>query len=94
MNNDARAHPDWLTCAIAALELDPTVGCVASKVLTWDGAETDFVDAGMTFYGQAIKLHHGQPDDGRWNEPSDVLFAYGLRHGDATPAVPGPARVR
>ena len=77
LNNDARAHPNWLTRAIEAFELDATLGCVASKVLTWDGAETDFVDAGMTFYGQAFKPHNGQRDDGRWDQPSDVLFASG-----------------
>lgn len=77
LNNDARPHPLWIRTAAELLERDQRVGCVASKVLSWDGSVTDFVECGQTFYGQAFKLFHDVPDGPEWNEPKDVLFASG-----------------
>jgi GT2 family glycosyltransferase len=77
LNPDARPHRDWLTSAVSALQADVTVGCVASKVLDWDGENIDFVTGGMSFEGQGYKLHAGQPDKGEFDEPADVLFATG-----------------
>ena len=77
LNNDARPHPRWLTAAIGALEADPSVGCVASKVLDWDGHAIDFVAAAAAFYGHGFKLHVGEPDSPLHDEDADILFASG-----------------
>jgi GT2 family glycosyltransferase/glycosyltransferase involved in cell wall biosynthesis len=77
LNNDARPDPQWLTAAIAVLERDSTIGCVASKVLDWEGKKVDFVDGALSYYGHAFKLHVGEPDTDQHADESDVLFATG-----------------
>jgi len=77
VNNDARPDPGWLRAAVDVLGRDGSIACVASKVLDWDGATIDYVDAGMAFYGHGFKLHAGEPDGTRHDEESDVLFASG-----------------
>ncbi|MDP9117101.1 MAG: glycosyltransferase [Actinomycetota bacterium] len=77
INNDARPDPQWLTEAVAALALDSTIGCVASKVLDWDGVAVDFVDAAFTWFGMGYKPGAGAPYDGTHEQPKDVLFPTG-----------------
>ncbi|GHF77982.1 GT2 family glycosyltransferase/glycosyltransferase involved in cell wall biosynthesis [Amycolatopsis bartoniae] len=81
LNNDARPHPGWARAAVAALAADPTVAAVASKVLDWDGTGTDFVDAGLTWFGMGYKRHAGRPvaevPSGEHETAKDVLFATG-----------------
>jgi GT2 family glycosyltransferase len=77
LNNDARPDPDWLSAAVAVLDRDGSVACVASKVLDWEGELVDFVDAGLGFYGHGFKLHAGERDDPAYDREADVLFASG-----------------
>jgi glycosyltransferase involved in cell wall biosynthesis len=77
LNNDARPDPAWLSAAVAVLDRDGSVACVASKVLDWDGELVDFVDAGLGFYGHGFKLHAGERDDPAYDREADVLFASG-----------------
>ena len=77
LNNDARPHPRWLSAAIATLEDEPSIGCVASKVLDWDGNVIDFVSAAAAFYGHGFKLHVGEPDSSLYDGDVDLLFASG-----------------
>ncbi|MEU7478925.1 glycosyltransferase [Lentzea sp. NPDC042327] len=77
LNNDARADRNWVKAAIRVFHSEPAVGAVASKVLDWDGANIDFVDGGLTWFGMGYKRHAGQPDDGSHDGPRDVLFGTG-----------------
>lgn len=77
LNNDARPHAGWVSAAVEVLKQEPTVAAVASKVLDWDGANIDFVDAGLTWFGMGYKRHAGEPDNGTHDEAKDVLFATG-----------------
>jgi GT2 family glycosyltransferase len=77
LNNDARPDPGWLRAAVDELGANPDLGCVASKVLTWDGEAIDFVDAALSFYGHGFKLHVGAPNDTSFDVAHDVLFASG-----------------
>ena len=77
LNNDARPHADWITAAVATFENHPAVGAVASKVLDWEGARIDFVDASMTWFGMGYKREVGDPDSGARDDARDVLFATG-----------------
>ncbi|MBC6448410.1 glycosyltransferase [Actinokineospora xionganensis] len=77
LNNDARPDPQWARAAVRVLTEQPDVAAVASKVLDWDGANIDFVDAGLTWFGMGYKRHAGTPDDGSHDDPRDVLFATG-----------------
>ncbi len=77
LNNDARADRAWLSAAVSTLESDDRIGCVASKVLDWDGKLVDYVDAGLTWYGMGYKPHAERPDSPEFDRPRDVLFATG-----------------
>ena len=77
LNPDARPHRNWISAAVQVLETQASVGCVASKVLDWDGTNLDYASVGMSFDGQAYKYHAGQPDTGAFEEQADVLFPTG-----------------
>jgi hypothetical protein len=77
LNNDARPDARWLQAAVDELVANPDIGCVASKVLTWEGDAIDFVDAALSFYGHGFKLHVGAPNDTSFDVAHDVLFASG-----------------
>ncbi|KAA9158899.1 glycosyltransferase [Amycolatopsis acidicola] len=81
LNNDARPAPEWARAAVATLTADPTVAAVASKVVDWEGTGTDFVDAGLTWFGMGYKRHAGSAlaDVPREEHETakDVLFATG-----------------
>jgi GT2 family glycosyltransferase/glycosyltransferase involved in cell wall biosynthesis len=77
LNPDARPHREWISAAVHTLQAQPSVGCVASKVLDWDGTDLDYASVGMSFDGQAYKYHAGQPDTGGFEEQADVLFPTG-----------------
>ncbi|ANN20499.1 glycosyl transferase [Amycolatopsis orientalis] len=81
LNNDARPAPGWVRAAVAELRAQPTVAAVASKVLDWDGTGTDFVDAGLTWFGMGYKRHAGSPladvPAADHEIAKDVLFATG-----------------
>ncbi|HZJ27773.1 MAG TPA: glycosyltransferase [Acidimicrobiia bacterium] len=77
LNNDARPDEGWLRAAIGTLAEDTTIGCVASKVLDWEGETVDFVASALSFYGHGFKLHVGQEDSSVFGGEADVLFASG-----------------
>jgi GT2 family glycosyltransferase/glycosyltransferase involved in cell wall biosynthesis len=77
INSDARPHPDWLRAAVDMLNEDATVGAVASKVLDWDGERIDFVGGHINFAGQGYRIEAGLRDDGKHDEPRNVLFFTG-----------------
>jgi GT2 family glycosyltransferase/glycosyltransferase involved in cell wall biosynthesis len=77
LNNDAKPDPGWLRAAAAVLREDSTIGCVASRVLDWEGKTVDFVAAALSFYGHGFKLHVGADDSSAYGGDTDVLFASG-----------------
>ncbi|MGQ0805179.1 MAG: glycosyltransferase [Actinomycetota bacterium] len=77
LNNDARPDPGWIRAALDVFLHDRSIGCVASKILDWDGSTVDFVDAGVSFYGHGFKLGAGEPADHTHDTERDVVFASG-----------------
>ena len=77
INNDARPARGWVKAAVDAMEADPTIGAVASKVLDWDGKLVDYVDGSLTWYGMGYKREAEWIDDGSYVTPKDVLFGTG-----------------
>ncbi|WP_329071605.1 glycosyltransferase [Amycolatopsis sp. NBC_01480] len=81
LNNDARPAPRWVSAAVAELRAQPTVAAVASKVVDWEGTGTDFVDAGLTWFGMGYKRHAGTPlaevPEAEHELAKDVLFGTG-----------------
>lgn len=77
LNNDARPGPRWIAAAVEAMQADPTIGAVASKVLDWDGNLVDYVDGSLTWYGAGYKREAEKPDSPEYDIPKDVLFGTG-----------------
>ncbi|GAA4629013.1 glycosyltransferase [Cellulomonas oligotrophica] len=77
INNDARPGPRWIAAAVEAMQADPTVGAVASKVLDWEGNLVDYVDGSLTWYGMGYKREAERPDSAEYDVPKDVLFGTG-----------------
>jgi len=77
VNNDAKPDPGFVRESVRLLAANGDIGAVATKVLDWEGGRIDFVDAGMSWYGQAFKLHVGAQDTGEFDVERDVLFGTG-----------------
>lgn len=77
LNNDARPDARWIRSAVERFESDSTVGAVASKVLDWEGANVDFIDAALTWFGQGYKPFTAQPVPRNYDVPTSVLFGTG-----------------
>ncbi len=77
INNDAKPHRNWIRAAVDVLDRDHSIACVASKVLDWDGANIDYVDGSLTWYGMGYKREVERPDSPDYDHPKDVLFATG-----------------
>ena len=77
LNNDARAHPDWLTEGIAGFSKSQDVAVVGSKILTLDGKTIDYAGGALSFYGHGFKVGVNEPDEGQYDRPGETLFASG-----------------
>ncbi len=77
LNPDTRVAPSWLSELIQPVLRDPEVVCVASKMLSWDGAKIDFADAAINFMGWGCQPGYGSSRVAEFNRPKDLLFACG-----------------
>ena len=77
LNNDAKPDVKWIAEAVQAIENDPKIGCVATKVLDWDGTKIDYVDGSLTWFGMGYKREAALTDEGAWDTPRNVLFPTG-----------------
>jgi GT2 family glycosyltransferase len=77
LNNDARAHENWLVEGLRPLKESADVGAVASKILGLDGNTIDFAGGAASFYGHAFKIGREEIDAGRHDQPGESLFASG-----------------
>jgi GT2 family glycosyltransferase len=74
MNNDAIAHSEWLSSLVAALDANPRVGSVASKMLMYrDRARIDSAGDQLGIF--ASQIGHGQLDGPAFSVPRRVLSA-------------------
>ncbi|UCF39055.1 MAG: glycosyltransferase family 2 protein [Acidobacteriota bacterium] len=73
INNDMRAHPDWLSASAARLE---TSVCVASRILNWEGDRIDFNGSSFQFLGYALQQDIGKLVDEVRSE-DQILFPCG-----------------
>lgn len=78
LNNDAVPDPAWWREAVAALERDPTVGIVASKIYLQD--RPTYIDSAgdrVNIWGVGVQRGHGQKDRGQFDRPEPVFSASG-----------------
>lgn len=77
INNDARAHPDWLIHLVNSISKEEDVACVGGKILSWDGSKIDFAGGVLNFYGMAFQPSHGPPNGPQYSASKEILFACG-----------------
>lgn len=77
INNDARAHPDWLMELVKSISMEEDVVCVGGKILSWDGSKIDFIGGALNFYGMGFQPSHGQPNVLNYSASKQILFACG-----------------
>jgi GT2 family glycosyltransferase len=78
LNNDAEAEPGWLNALQRVFDAGPEIGMAASKIVTYD--DPGRIDkAGHLIYpdGQNRGRGTGEPDDGRYDRPEEVLWPDG-----------------
>lgn len=73
LNNDARAEPGWLQALVQALQEHPKVGMCASKILLADSRIIDKAGHLIFWDGQNRGRGTGEPDDGQYDLPEEVL---------------------
>lgn len=57
INNDMRAHPDWLDRGLRGLEETP---CTACRIMDWDGERIDFNGSSLQYLGYALQKDIGK----------------------------------
>lgn len=77
LNPDVRVRPDWLRELIRPFQQDPSISCIASKMLNWDGTAVDFADAALNFMGWGNQPGLGSPDSDQFDISKPFLFACG-----------------
>ncbi|MBI2679394.1 MAG: glycosyltransferase family 2 protein [Candidatus Solibacter usitatus] len=78
LNNDAEAEPCWLSALQGAFAAGPEIGMAASKIVMYE--DPGRIDkAGHLIYpdGQNRGRGTGEPDDGRYDRPEEVLWPDG-----------------
>lgn len=77
LNNDSRPDRGWIREAMHAFRSAGQVAAVASKVLSWDGTEIDFVGGQLTWFGMGYKGHDNEKSSDSYDVPRDILYATG-----------------
>ncbi len=78
INNDAVAEPGWLTALVEAVERDPSVGMVASKIVNYD--DPRIIDGtGLLLYPDGSSRARGrlELDRGQYDNLPDALLPSG-----------------
>ncbi len=78
LNNDAEAAANWLSELAAALDSDPRVGMVASKILVWENPrKIDKVGHLIYWDGQNRGRGSGEVDTGQYDRMEEVAWPDG-----------------
>jgi GT2 family glycosyltransferase len=85
LNNDAQAQRGWLAALLRPLA-DPGVAAASGKLLLPDG-RVNSAGGIVTTSGYGHDRGFGEPDDGRFDEPADVMYGCGAALALKTDAV-------
>lgn len=77
LNNDARAHADWVAVCVETLRQHVEIGSVASKVLYADGRTINGAGDVVCRDGTARQRGNSLPDAPCWSAPAPVFGASG-----------------
>jgi len=74
INNDMKAHPEWISNGIRKLE---ECDCVSSRILSWDGKFIDFNGSSLQYLGFALQKDSGELLSSISGQEGDILFPCG-----------------
>jgi len=78
LNNDLELAPGCLAELVAALDAHPEAGSAGAKLVRYaDRATLDGAGDVLDWAGTGWRRGHGEPDDGRYDEPAAVFGACG-----------------
>ncbi len=77
LNNDAVADKHWLKYLVAALDDNPKLGIVTSKILNADGTALDSTGDYYTVWGLPYPRGRGETDLGKYDDATEVFGASG-----------------
>lgn len=78
---DVLMEPDFVECAVRAMEKNKNIGALQAKILYWDAEnndKTNIIDtAGMEIFRsrRIVNRGHGEEDSGQFNKPEEI-FCY------------------
>lgn len=78
INNDMVAKTDWLEQLVATMKRTGAE-CVAGTILNWNGTKIDFVDGGMSQFGQGFQIDYKAPIAklNSYDDEEEIFFACG-----------------
>ena len=74
INNDMKAHPDWITAGLHRLR---DSDCAASRILSWDGSRIDFNGSSLQYLGYALQEDTGKLLSEITGSRQEILFPCG-----------------
>lgn len=77
INADVRLEPGWLKAVIGALEADPGVGIVGSKIFFAGTGLLQHAGAGIRPNALTYHIGTGEPDTGQHDQPRDCDYVMG-----------------
>lgn len=80
LNNDTEVAPDFLEPLVQAMESNPDIGCVSSKLIYYFKENTIQYagNAGMSMLtGRAFSRGWGEPDNGQYDDTWKIELAHG-----------------
>jgi GT2 family glycosyltransferase len=77
LNNDAHVYPDWLTKLIEAMQSDPDVACVGSRMMNLTGDRVEFGGSSINFYGYGYQEGYDRANAQDYAGTRPVIFACG-----------------
>jgi GT2 family glycosyltransferase len=76
LNDDTRAHPDWLSELVATARRR-RAAAASSRIVDWDGDRIDFVGGSVNFEAKGFQTDFGAPVAERQDEECPLLFGCG-----------------
>lgn len=78
LNNDTKVEPDFLSKLVDTAESDPTIGALSPRILMFYNTHIiNSLGLKMSLIGAGWDIGIGQPDNSKWNVPTETLGVCG-----------------
>jgi GT2 family glycosyltransferase len=77
LNNDAHVYSDWLSKLVEAVQSDPEVVCVGSRMMNITGERVEFGGSSINFYGYGYQEGYDRANTQDYTGTRPVIFACG-----------------